>query len=225
MNKLHPIHELRRTNYRLLLDECFEGKALRMATKMGIKATSLSRLFSKNIEARRNIGNALARDMERAAKKPVGWLDISHQDAVDPVASRRAPLLPWFAAVSWALGKAASLPRINGQTSGDFMMCPLNAGPRVFCLKVAGEANTNPARKLSVSDGEVIYVDPDAKQVSGKLVVVKMPGHKEPVLRELVVDGGDKWLQATNPKWPERLVRWPKGAVYCGSVIGKLAEF
>lgn len=221
------IHDIRRVNYRRLLAEKFDNMPSRLADKLKISRATLSRIFSSNKEARRNIGNNMARDIEQAARKPRGWLDMPHDDILSKVSVRYAPLHTWYTAISVVNGRPARVSvhnQQNGREPGDLtkMLCPVDAGPKVYCLRVEGNANRSPQDGLVAND--LIFVDPDREPIPNKFVVVQLPGAKGAILRRLIMDGGQRYLQADNPEWPDRTLPWPDKATYCGLVLAKVVD-
>lgn len=70
-------HEIRRTNLQALIDSRFAGKAGRLADAIGRKRPQIYRLFS-DAENSRDIGEELARDIEKKLGLPTGQLDLEH---------------------------------------------------------------------------------------------------------------------------------------------------
>lgn len=77
---MRTIDEIRRDNLRHVIDNEFPS-ARQLALKMGTNPNNLSRIFSDKEAHRRNVGDDMARSVERAASKPRGWMDIDHSHA------------------------------------------------------------------------------------------------------------------------------------------------
>ena len=73
------IDAIRLRNLQRIIDEDFKGKRGELARAVGKAETQIGRFFfaGKN---HRNIGKSIAREIEVAAGKPEGWLDIEHID-------------------------------------------------------------------------------------------------------------------------------------------------
>lgn len=71
-------HERRRQNLRRLLTTRFEGRSVDLAQALHISPSYLSRLFTRNQDHRRNVGEQSAREYERALGLAAGWLDEDH---------------------------------------------------------------------------------------------------------------------------------------------------
>lgn len=81
-------HEIRRTNLQALIDTRFAGKAGRLADAIGRKRPQIYRLFS-DAENSRDIGEELARDIEKKLGIPLGQLDLenmTNDDTADVIA-------------------------------------------------------------------------------------------------------------------------------------------
>lgn len=85
------ISEIRRTNLRAVIDSDFAGVPARLAKALGCQQTSITRLYSQ-AESSRNMGDSLARRIEKAAGKPAGWMDALHDNDSDQLVSRSALL-------------------------------------------------------------------------------------------------------------------------------------
>lgn len=78
------IHDTRRTNARTLAREA--GGIRRLAERIGRAENSVSAMIGAG--ERRNIGEKIAREIERAFGKPPGWLDRDHAAAQYTQAAR-----------------------------------------------------------------------------------------------------------------------------------------
>ncbi|GEM_PF-5468793 len=74
------IYEIRRRNLDRIIEEDFGANRSELARAMGKHENSLGRFFTESDYAR-NIGSAVAREIEQAAKRPEGWMDTEHLDA------------------------------------------------------------------------------------------------------------------------------------------------
>lgn len=70
---------------------------------------------------------------------------------------------------------------------------------RTFALKVKGNSMLNPRGAPSIPEGAIVTVDPSAKPVSGKIVVVYLTDEKEVTIKKLEVDGPNTYLIPLNP--------------------------
>jgi len=90
--KVQSREEIRLANLRLLIEECEgydnyrAGTATALAAKCETSAGYLSQIltrFRNPSGSIREVGTDLARKLEKGAKKPVGWMDVKHND-IDP---------------------------------------------------------------------------------------------------------------------------------------------
>jgi hypothetical protein len=97
MENIDTIDEIRLANLRLLIEECEAvvigkktyraGTATALARKCQTSESYLSQIlihFPNTNGTVRTVGNSLARKLEQGMGKPVGWMDVKHDD-VDPM--------------------------------------------------------------------------------------------------------------------------------------------
>lgn len=72
---------------------------------------------------------------------------------------------------------------------------------KAFWLRVEGDAMTAPSG-LSISAGMLVLVDPGVEAQVGRLVIARVPGNPQGLLRQLVVEGGQRFLKPLNPTYP-----------------------
>lgn len=84
------------------------------------------------------------------------------------------------------------------------------AGPRAFILRVEGKS-----MEPDFMPGDKVVIDPDMPWNSGDFVVARRPNEKAATLRQISEEGGEQYLYATNPNWPERVIKIsPEWKVY-----------
>ncbi|ALX34868.1 hypothetical protein PATSB16_14190 [Pandoraea thiooxydans] len=85
---------------------------------------------------------------------------------------------------------------------------PVDLGPHGFCLRVKGASMiAEPGVWPSFPEGIILYVNPDLSASTGHFVIVQRPGQRDALFRRLAEgDGGNRYLEALNPAWPERYV-------------------
>ena len=71
------IKDVRRINLEFIVETVFDGNRAGLARAMDISPSTLYRVVTEGKD-KRNIGDAMARSIEQAAKKPVDWLDQRH---------------------------------------------------------------------------------------------------------------------------------------------------
>lgn len=71
-----------------------------------------------------------------------------------------------------------------------------------YWLTVEGDAMNSPMG-LSVPAGMMVLVDSGRIAEIGALVIARLPGNPVAVFRQLVEEGGQRYLQPLNPTWPK----------------------
>ena len=97
--------------------------------------------------------------------------------------------------------------------------------PNSFGLKVRGESMFNPGGKVSFQEGEIVLVDPEMDPRNGDFVVVRLDNQDEATFKKLVIEGGEQYLMALNPDWPERIIELDESATIIGVVFEKVWRF
>ena len=69
-----PVSETRRTNMLLLIDEI--GSIKDFSERCNTNANYISQIKTRH--KNRSLGTRLARKIEKALKKPIGWMDVPH---------------------------------------------------------------------------------------------------------------------------------------------------
>lgn len=123
------------------------------------------------------------------------------------------PLISWVQAGNWE----AVIDNFAPGDAEDWLPCPRKFGPHAFALRVRGVS-----MEPKYQDGDIIFVDPDAQAEHGKNIVVRLDDEHEATFKQLVMEGGQKFLRALNPDWPgPKLIPINGNATICGVVIGK----
>lgn len=125
----------------------------------------------------------------------------------------QVPLISWVRAGDFC--EAVDL--LQPGEAEDWMSCPVSHSEYTYALRVRG-ASMEPRFR----EGEIIIVDPKVSADNGRFVIAKKLDANEVTLKQLVVDGGDRYLQALNPAWPERIIRLNEAWMICGVVICKM---
>jgi SOS-response transcriptional repressor LexA len=85
-----------------------------------------------------------------------------------------------------------------------FELTDYHARGPAFWLIVAGNAMTAPSGP-SIAEGMLILVDPAVEAVPGKLVIAQWQDSDEAIFRQLIEEGGQRYLMPLNPTWPKAL--------------------
>lgn len=93
------------------------------------------------------------------------------------------------------------------------------AGPRSFVLRVEGLS-----MEPDFKPGEKVVIDPDMQWETGDFVVAKRTRDHAVTLKQLRMEGGEYYLYATNPDWPERIIRLNEEWTICGRARRKIVD-
>lgn len=212
---MKTIDEIRRDNARKLRDS--SGGNSFFSSLLDREPTQISRIIGKN--PTKKIGDELARHMEKCFSLPPGWLDQEHQttnvipkaDVIDTEQEiRMVPVISWVQAGAWTE---------MGYSEVDVSLvesypCPVPCGPLTYILRVIGDSMIT-----EYNPGDMIFVDPEIAPVHGDDVVAILLDSGETTFKRLVEDGGQKYLKALNPNWPEQYVKINGNCSIIGTVI------
>lgn len=211
----------RRQNLQRLIHEVADGNQAHFAELIGRSPSYVGQL----VRGVGSFGERIARQIERQCRKPHGWLDQAARGD-GPRSEGLCPLLSWVAAGSWV---GMETPDGTGDDAEDWMSCPVRHGPRTFVLRVRGESMYNPLGRISFTDGDFIFVDPDRAPENKSCVVVRRLNEQAATFKQLVLEGeapvAKRYLKPLNPNWPEPIIELTPDAELCGTVIFKGMAF
>lgn len=72
------IYNIRKRNLRRIINDSFGGVAANLSRALDVQPNVISRIFTRNEKHRRNVGNEMAREIERVVHLQPGWLDREH---------------------------------------------------------------------------------------------------------------------------------------------------
>lgn len=212
---MKTIQEIRRINARKLRDGV--GGNSFFATMIDREPTQTSRFMGDG--ATKNIGDAMARHIEKCFDLPLGWLDKEHQttnvakgnDVSDAYRDiTLVPVISWVQAGAWTEVGYAEVDLNSAET----YPCPVPCGPMTYILRVIGDSMISEYRP-----GDMIFVDPEVPAVHGDDVIAIMHDSGETTFKRLIEDSGQKFLKALNPNWPEPYVKINGNCSIIGTVI------
>lgn len=233
---MQKIDEIRRANLLTLIGEA--GSAAALASRIGVSPAYISQLKTRSAHSgsgkARSVGDDTARKLEQAFGKPQGWMDNAHpnelgrsttlgqQSASTPEVGRSEPFVTQRVLL-FDLQKVGSLGEpwwmYDPRHVSDTVTCPVQSGPRTFALTVDGESMYQPGNPDSIPPGVFVFVDPDREPRHHNVVVARERETGGAMLRRLVVDGTRRYLEATNPAWPKRIVEVDNGIELLGVVV------
>lgn len=93
------------------------------------------------------------------------------------------------------------------------------AGPRAFVLIVDGFSMFP-----KLAPGEKVVFDPDMQWSTGSIVLAKRLSDQSVTIKQLCHDGGEYFLHATNPDWPEKYIKLSEEWMICARARRKIVE-
>lgn len=212
---MKTISEIRRENARKLRDGV--GGNSYFANLIDREPTQTSRFLGGN--ATKNIGDGMARHIEKCFDLPQGWLDQKHQTTnVAPnknvmdteLKIQMVPVISWVQAGAWTEIGYSEVDMSVAET----YPCPVPCGPMTYILRVLGESMSDEYKQ-----GDMIFVDPEVVPVHGDDVIALMLETGETTFKRLIEDGTSKYLKALNRDWPEPYVKIDGNCSLIGTVI------
>jgi len=104
------------------------------------------------------------------------------------------PVISWVQAGDWS-----AIHEIHPDDAEHYP-CPVKCSDNTFLLKVRGQSMAG-----TFNENELIFVDPEVEPINGKYVVARLEDDNEATLKQLIIEGGHKFLKASNPAWPTQI--------------------
>ena len=211
---MKTIKEIRRSNARQLRDQA--GGNSSFAKRIDREPTQTSRFLGDN--PTKNIGDDLARHIEKCFNKPLGWLDqeqILNSHEVETLLKENltihnVPVISWVQAAKWIESNQKEVDLNALET----YPCPVPCGPMTYILRVTGESMID-----EYQPGDMIFIDPEVLPMHGDDVIVLMQDTGETTFKRLIEDGGVSYLKALNKSWPEQYIRVTENCSIIGTVV------
>lgn len=212
---MKTINEIRRDNARKLRDGA--GGNTSFAAMIDRDPTQTSRFMGNG--ATKNIGDDMARHIEKCFNLPTGWLDQEHQTTnvskvLDVSNTNKTftlvPVISWVQAGAWT---EAGYTEVDLSVTENYP-CPVACSPMTYILRVIGDSMIT-----EYSPGDMIFVDPEVAASHGDDVIALMHETGETTFKRLIEDGGSKYLKALNPNWPEPYMKINGNCSIIGTVI------
>lgn len=128
--------------------------------------------------------------------------------APGPEFKKKLPLISWVQAGAWSTivekhpSQALHYP------------CPVACSDRSFVLEVQGISMEPQFR-----NGDLIFVDPESEWRNGSFVVARLDSEDEATFKQLIIEGGHKYLKPLNPNWPEQIIPINGNCTIVGVVV------
>lgn len=213
------IKVIRRENLRALAK--LAGGITRLADRLNKTQSQVSHLIGSNPV--KNIGDKIAAQAEREFKKPVGWLDREHgfiassPDSSEGLRNERGILCLQIPLISWGEAKNWHQIGYNYKPKGIGDLIPVTAkvSSFAFALRVYGDSMESPSG-LSFPEGCIIVAEPEQIPVPGCFVVVTVSQDRGATLKQLVIQGGRRYLKPLNPRYP--ILEWVPTTMVLGVI-------
>ncbi|MBH0073872.1 MULTISPECIES: LexA family transcriptional regulator [unclassified Pseudoalteromonas] len=137
-----------------------------------------------------------------------GEKSINSNVSLGPTLKAAVPLISWVQAGAWS-----EISEIK-EHDADRYLCPVKCSDQTFALKVHGVS-----MEPKFYEGDLIFVDPEAECIHGSYVVARLDDNNEATFKQLIIEGGQKFLKAANPNWPEQLIAINGNCTLVGKVI------
>ena len=139
------------------------------------------------------------------------------RDETTPSANAEGPGQGFYPVLSWVQAREwTELSEVSQHDAIEWFRCPVRCSPETFVLRVRGVS-----MEPQFHDGELIFVDPNVPADHGRFVVVCTLGSNEATFKKLIVEDGQRYLQALNPVWPNPKIQPDMEAKVCGVVVFK----
>ncbi|MBF0424441.1 MAG: helix-turn-helix domain-containing protein [Magnetococcales bacterium] len=136
--------------------------------------------------------------------------------ASGPTPLTRVPLLSWEQAGRW---DAIVHDRNASGNIDNWINTTRKLGRTAFALRVVGDS-----MEPKIPEGAIIVVDPERGAANKSLVVACLDDEKEATFKQMIIDGGNKFLNPINPRYPV-LSLAGRHVKICGVVRQVIIEF
>lgn len=212
------ISDTRLQNFRRLLAE----RKLRLtdvADMLNKAPAQVSAFGGKN--PTKGIGDQIARELEKALGLHNGYLDMPYgvgefnNATVLSLTGRKLPVIGSIAAGLWCESQSI----FDVQDAEEWIDAPGPVGPNAFILRVEGMS-----MEPKFMEGDKIVIDPSLDALAGHYVAAKRARDQFATLKQLKQEGGEMYLYALNPDWPDRIIRMTEDWSICGRARWKITD-
>ena len=135
-----------------------------------------------------------------------------HDTSPGPLVSS-LPLISWVQAGRWDDVVDVYRPG-EGEKS---VYTTRKVGNRAYALRVVGDSMENPNGRPTYPQGSIIIVEPDREALHGSAVIVRLEDSNQATFKQLVIEGGARYLKPLNPRYP--IMKLDRKATLCGVVV------
>lgn len=165
-----------------------------LAKAAGVSHVTISQWESADTTPKAKYLAGLAKALRVSIDYLISGIEKDHEPGPDIRGS--VPLISWIQAGNWLEMQTGSFE------STVHYLHTAKVGPRAFALRVIGDSMTSYTGGKSIPEGSVVIVDPDLTAEHGKVVVARLDDNAEATLKQLVIDGGQKYLKPFNHNYP-----------------------
>lgn len=131
-----------------------------------------------------------------------------------PAIMAYVPLISWVAAGNWR-EVVDPYPPGGGE---NLVPATCRVGNNAYALRVQGDS-----MEPVFPNGSIIIVDPASEARHGSYVIVRLDDAEQATFKQLVIDGGIRYLKPLNPRYPVMEIR--ERATVCGVVRQMVMDF
>lgn len=113
------------------------------------------------------------------------------------------PVISWVQAGQWT-----DCQSVEAWEATEWRVSHHDLGPHGYFLRVRGESMTAPNGEYSFPSGMLLHVNPQIEAVPGRFVIAVRHATNEATFKRLVQLDGELWLEALNPNWPSRYLKF-----------------
>ncbi|WP_339665214.1 S24 family peptidase [uncultured Pseudomonas sp.] len=198
---------------RLLAERAISLKAL--ADLLGKAPAQVSAFAGKN--PHKNIGEQIAREIEKAFNIPKGSLDYPEHNNVTQgnVLGRQLPVIGSVVAGTFC----ESFDEFHPGDAEEWIEAPGPVGPNAFVLRIEGISMED-----KFFDGDKVVIDPSLEAAPGCFVVAKRVRDQAVTFKQLRKEGDQFYLYALNESWPDRVILLNEEWHICGRARWKISD-
>jgi SOS-response transcriptional repressor LexA len=212
------ISDTRLQNFRRVLADR-KMRLTEVADLLGKAPAQVSAFGGKN--PTKGIGNQIAREIEKALTLHEGYLDMPYglgEFNVTTLISHTGRKLPVLG--SFAVGKRCGNDHdFDAHDVEEWIHAPGPVGPKAFIYRVEGMS-----MEPKFIEGDKLVIDPGLEVQPGHFVVACRESHQGAILKQLKQEGGEHFLYALNPDWPERIIKFNTEWQICGRARWKISD-
>ena len=199
------VEQIRKANFKYLLDTLFQGNVTDFARALDRDAASVHRYVASH-KQQRDIGSKAAREIETRCRKPVGWLDRVHIECEvyypEPLETnvkfvelpgRPVPVLRPSQIEAFVKGKPLNLAQSTYvPTSID------STETRLYAISLI-----NDSMAPRFPEGTIVIAKVATTAEHGDFVIAT-DANGDPQFKQFVIDGSDRFLKPLNPQYPTK---------------------